>query len=273
LNVIILAGGRMADDFKLASGVEAKALIPLLGRPMVEYSIEAARGCTGVQQVCVVAGEWFLRLAAATRVEHYVPDHGHEVDNLFAALDTLGSDDPTLMLTADTPLITPALLEAFLASLPPEADVGYSFVERERILERFADRRGRSGTTRDAWVFVRLAEGQFTGSSLVYFRPEALRRNEPLLRQVMDARRQAWRLALLIGPLLILRAVLQQLLPTSILSWRDIERRMGELAGCNCVGLVSDQPELAFDVDYPTDIELAGRELRAQGWQEADAAG
>lgn len=276
MNAIILAGGRINEDLRQDREIEAKAQLLLLGRPMVQYAIQAARGCGPLQRVCVVAGEWFRELQAATDVDHFVPEEGDEADNLFAALDALGSDQPTLMLAADSPLVTSPMLEAFLARCPPEADVVYTFVEKHRIMERFADRRGRSGTTKDGWVFVRLAEGQFTGSSLVYFRPKALRRSEELLRRVLDARRQNWRLALIVGPGLIIRAILQQLVPSlpagrqvRILSWHDIQRRMADLAQCNAVGLVSEEPELAFDVDYPTDVELAERELRARGWEQA----
>lgn len=272
MNAIILAGGRIADDLQLDPPVQAKAQILLLGRLMVEYVIEAVRGCAQVERICVVAGDWFPALAAAEKAHHFVPEHGDEADNLYAALDALDSDQPTVMLAADVPLITSEMLSQFLDQCPPEADVVYAFIEKRHILERLGDRRGRSGTTKDGWVFARVAEGQFTGGSLFYFRPQALRRAEALLRQVLEARRHLWRLALIVGPGLILRALLQQFLPMRVLSWHDIVRRMGELAKANCVGVASQQAELAFDVDYPTDVELAERELRAQGWQEAAGA-
>jgi 2-C-methyl-D-erythritol 4-phosphate cytidylyltransferase len=116
---LIVAAGR---GERLGSG-RPKALVPLRGRPMLEYSVQALRGVAAVTRIVVAlpaselgaAPEGVIAVAGGTQRSHSVR----------AALDAAGPDgDPVIVHDAARPLAGVQLFTAALDALAaaPEAD-------------------------------------------------------------------------------------------------------------------------------------------------------
>ena len=112
---IILAAGfgtRMKSD-------QPKVIHPLLGKPLVNYVIEAAKEA-GVAEVCVVVGHGSEQVQAAITdpdVTYAMQSEqlgtGHAV---MMAADFIESEGHTLVLFGDTPLITSETLKSMIAT-------------------------------------------------------------------------------------------------------------------------------------------------------------
>jgi 2-C-methyl-D-erythritol 4-phosphate cytidylyltransferase len=97
-----------------------KAFVPVAGRPMIDWSLRAFRGCACVQAVVVAAPPGLeRRLGAAVRVVDGGATRAESVANALAAVET----EMVAIHDAARPLVTAALVEALVAALAanPEA--------------------------------------------------------------------------------------------------------------------------------------------------------
>jgi 2-C-methyl-D-erythritol 4-phosphate cytidylyltransferase len=113
---LIVAAGR---GERLGSG-RPKALVPLCGRPMLEWSVAALQAVPAVTQIIVALPSEALDAAPAGTVA--VPggvQRSHSVHNALAAC---GDDDVVIVHDAARPLATPELFEQALRELDRHPD-------------------------------------------------------------------------------------------------------------------------------------------------------
>lgn len=241
MDVVILAGGELeVERFQgLEPLVPHKAAVPILGRPMVEWVIAAARSCPAVERIRVVSypelrrPEWELLEAAL------VPEAGSIAGNLRAGLDALPGAGRVLVLSGDLPLVTREALEDLLARAP-DADVVFPYVERQDVLRAFPDRE---------WIFSVTPEGAFTGSAVGLCRPQALLAHWRWVEDLLEARRKKpLELAAMFGFSFLMKLLFCRL------RVRDIETKLSHLLQITGRGYRSPYPELAMDVDKFSDI-------------------
>mgnify|MGYP001049617915 CR=1 FL=1 len=247
IGAVIIGGGTISDPmFREAAGADCKSLITLHDKLMIQWIAEAVKASDSVGEVAVVGPACLADGAMAQVADHVLPEEAHEVDSLLAAVDALDDPDRVLMVSGDTPLLTPEAVDDLVLNAP-KADIVYPSVDKSSVMGRFADRK---------WAFIRTCEGEFVGSSTVLFRPTAFRHHEDMLRRVFDARSDVMALVKMLGIGFALKFAMGQL------SIRDMERRISEVLSVEGRSYVSAYPELAFDVDRPSDIALAEEALR-----------
>ena len=97
MDAIVTAGGILAPDDPLRglTNVEKKALIPLGGRPMISWVLDALRGSGLVDHMAVV-GLKPNELDYEDNQLYFVDPKGGLVDNIFAALDKLQDINPSV---------------------------------------------------------------------------------------------------------------------------------------------------------------------------------
>lgn len=247
VDAAVLAGG--GPEPGLPSGVVNKAFLNVAGRPLVERVVEAVRTTPEVRRLVLVAPPQVPQTVAGL-CDAVVSDQGDLLANVQAALDVLQSSGWVLVCAADLPLLSPRAVSNFLqACAAREADFYYGIVRREDLEGRFPGARK---------TFVRVREGAFTGGSLVLLKPAVVGRVRPVLRQVVEARKNPAGLASLLGPATVLRYMMGRL------SVADVEQRAWELTGLRGVAVVCSDPEVALDLDVgkPENLELVERELR-----------
>ena len=239
---VVLAGGKPGEALATASGVRYKALVPVRGRPMVAYVLEALAACERVSAVHVVAPE---EVAAALPGVRHVADTGSCLGNLTAGGAACEGARFSLVITCDIPFVTAEALAAFIALAEArDVDLAYPIVELGLCNERFPGMRRTS---------LRLREGRFTGGNAVLIRPAFLQRNAGLIEEAFAARKQPLRLARMVGwdlvPRILLASKLPGLLPLSL-----AEERVQRLVGGRVAAIPLAYPEIGADIDKPEDL-------------------
>ncbi|HET7417855.1 MAG TPA: 2-C-methyl-D-erythritol 4-phosphate cytidylyltransferase [Solirubrobacterales bacterium] len=92
-----------------------KAFVPVAGRPMIEWSIEAFRGCDSVHSIVVAAPPGHVGELAGHDVG-VVAGGATRAQSVANALEAVGTEYVAIH-DAARPLLTPALIEALVADL------------------------------------------------------------------------------------------------------------------------------------------------------------
>lgn len=251
--VVILAGySAEVDALAQQAGVRYKALLPIRGRPMLSYVVDAWRE-SGLMRRLVLVGpspDDLPELRPGCPLT-CLPNRGSFVDNLLAALDVLEGAEHFVLSTGDIPLVTAEGLRDFLDRAEASgAGFCYPVVRREVMEARFPGS-GRS--------FRRLVDGDFAGGDVDLISPAVVRNNVDFARTLSAGRKSAWKLVQAMGLGIILRFLVHRL------RIRDLEKQASKILGCECKAIVSPYAEVAMDVDKPHHLEVV---LRATGGVE-----
>lgn len=250
-DAIILAGhSGQPNALTQGTGEPRKALLPIRGRPMVSYVLSAllATGCLRRLVLVGLSRDEIPQLEASVEIT-FLPNGPNVVDNALRAIAALGTDEQILFCGTDLPLLSAeAVLDFIRRAEESGADICYPIVSRDVMEARFPGS-GRS--------YRPMAEGPFAGGDVSLMSPEVIRRNAPFFLQMTASRKNAPRLAAMLGLGFILRYL------THRLRISDVERRVGEILGCTCRAIISPYAEIAMDVDKPQHLEVARRALQA----------
>ncbi|MCS7264849.1 MAG: nucleotidyltransferase family protein [Armatimonadetes bacterium] len=161
--------------------------------------------------------------------------------------------DYLLLCAADMPFVTVESLQIFLeAAFQTGAEIVYLAVPISSLR--------RLGLTEVRRTIARLKEGVFTGGNLFLVKAEVLKNINSIAEKAIRSRKSLWQLGKMAGWRLLLKWLLSHL-PIAgkvfLLSVSELEKRAEELLGCKCKVIISDLPELAFDIDKPEDYKLA----------------
>lgn len=237
MHAVVLAGqsndGRLGDF----ADVSHEALIPIHGRPMVDYVLEALKQSPSIDGLRIVG----------PRVKdgqvHVITPGPTLFDNIERGLRDLAPDDPVVVATSDIPLITPAIVETFLeeAGRLGAVDMVYPIIPQSSILAAWP------GVQR---TYFRFAEGVFTGGNLFLVRPRVASVLRSRAERLLEHRKSPLRLAGDIGYGTLLKFLFGRL------AIPEVEARAGELLGLRGRALIFLHPEVGVDVDKPADLRL-----------------
>ncbi|MBE3589744.1 MAG: NTP transferase domain-containing protein [Firmicutes bacterium] len=244
IGAVVLAGRANQGKLREASEAEWEAWIPIGGRPMVAWVLDALWGAPGVEEVVVVGprppGNG---IDARTR---FLEPGASLVENLRRGAEAAHGEE-LLVATGDVPLITADDVAHFLErARAAGADLAYPIVTREACEAAYP------GVAR---TYVRVGGRRYTGGNLFYLKREALDRVWPFLDRVYAARKRPLTLLPLFGARIALGALLGRV------SIGAIERRVERIAGLRGRAVVTDRAAIAVDVDKPEDLDLARRVL------------
>lgn len=238
VDAVVLAGG----NAKGLAKVPAKGLIPINGRPMVEYVLKALISCNEIDRICVVMP-----------VEHNFGDLSQKVDVVVttgslpavtkAGLDFLKAEEKVLVLSADVPMISPESIADFLSRCKTrEAAFYYPIVRFGESEKRFPDVKR---------TYAKLKEGRFTGGNIALIEPSFIYRNMGVIEHIYELRKKPGQIARFLGFMFLIKFVL------GVLSVGEIEARVGRITNMTCAGIVTPYIEIGIDVDKESDLELA----------------
>jgi len=253
--VVLLAGGSAAEAARIWDvGALNKALLPIGGRPMFHYVVDAWRRAECMTRL-IVAG-----LPAATTPEPevdceviYLSDRGSAVANVLAALEVTRSGGMVAFSSADIPLVTPQAIVHFLEACETSgASLCYPIVERSVMEAQFPG----SGRT-----FRHTLDGDYCGGDIFGLAPEMARANLPFFQALSAGRKSALALARALGPGAMLRLL------TRRLRLSGLERRFSTILGAPCKAIVSPYAEIAMDVDKPHHFDVVNQALTGGEWR------
>lgn len=247
MDCILLAGGTPgpADSLFTHTQGKPKALLQIGQTTMVGHVIEALIEAKSVQNIAVVGIENFDSKRLGYPID-FLPDRGSMIANALAGtewlMQTNQKSNHTLFCTSDIPTITGPIIDRFVASCSPLDFAGYySMVTREVMEERFPN----SGRT-----YVNLDNVFLAGGDLVIARPDLAEANRELLQMIAAGRKQAWKLARIVGALTLLKFLVHRV------SISDMESKAKKVFKQPVKVMVSPDAELAMDVDNADHLAL-----------------
>lgn len=259
VDAVVLAGGLNCGLLQKYSTARSEALIPIGGRPMVEYVVNALKHTAAVRRIAVAGpckdlAPVFSRDPAVLIVE----GGDTAIATLLKGVEALEKfSSPkadafpwVLIATSDIPMITPEAIEDFLRLCQMrEGEVYYPVVRREASEKKYP------GVKR---TYVRLREGSFTGGNLLLVDKRVIARCVPLAEKIVARRKNPLALSQLLGLRFVFKFLLRRL------SLAEAEAKMSALLGVKGVAVVSEYAEVGVDVDKPSDLQLARRLLEAR---------
>lgn len=253
---LLLAGQRPGTDPLAAHfGETWKALVQVRGQTMLSRVARTLLDCRSIDRIIILAqapGELIAKadtawLAREPRIEFQASIAS--ISQSVAAAAGSAAAWPVLVTTADHALLTPQMVEDFVAGVG-DADVAVALVERANLLGRYPG-------NRRTWLKFR--GGAYSGANLFALTGERARAALDLWAGVEQDRKKGWKLVGAFGPLLLLRALTRTVTLEAGLA------AAGRRLGIKARPVVLRQPEAAIDVDKPADHELAESILSARG--------
>lgn len=244
VDAVVLAGGEGAV---IDPTVSVKGLVPVAGKPMVEWVVDCLRDSRTIARIAVVVphdedlGSW------TEKVDHVVVHSGRFIDNLLAGVDAFDGDLDVLVATGDVPALTPEAVDDFVErSVARRAEVSYPLVKKADMEAQFP------GSER---TFVRIEGGPVTGGNMMLLAKSIVHRNRDIGQRLFDTRKSPVRMAKVIGVPFILKLVTGRLRPV------DVEKKLSELLGGRCAAIYTEYASIGADVDKPIDVVVAERVL------------
>lgn len=245
VDAVILAGG---DGEVIDPTCRFKGLVPVAGKPLVEWVVDAFHAASTINEIAVVMptaeglGPW------VDRVDKLVHSDGMFMDNVLAGAASFRIDRPVLVATGDIPLVTPEAIDDLVrASLETEADFTYPMVRREEMERQFP------GSER---TYFRLRSGSHTGGNAMLVNPRLIPAAHDLGQQLFDQRKSTVGMLRIAGLGFVVRFVMGRLEP------QDLAGKIQQLLGGTSAAVVTTHASLAVDVDKPSDLALVERVLR-----------
>lgn len=242
VDAVILAGG---DGAVIDPAVRIKGLVPIAGRPMVEWVVDAMRSAETISDIAVVLptaenlGPW------ADKVDKLVVSDGAFIDNVIAGVDSFRNDRSVLVATGDLPALTAEAIDDYVTrSLSAGADFSYPLVSKAAMEEQFP------GSKR---TYIKLVTGEITGGNMMLLAPSLVRGNREIGQKLFETRKSALKMARVIGFKFIFKLLSGRLDPT------DVEKKMGQLLGGSCSAIYTAHASIGADVDKPVDVVVAER--------------
>lgn len=243
VSVLILAGQRegVIDPLCAAAGVERKAIIPINGKPMIDYVLDAlsAAKLKSPFYVSGFSAEYDKRLTQS-------PTAPGPAGSAYAAL-TDGISFPCLVTTCDHPLLTRDMLDIFVSGAQTSgADFCVGFAEKSIIQPAYPD------VKRTYWNF---SDRPVSGCNLFYVANEKGLAVIEFWKQAQHLRKQPIKLARTVAWGLLFKYLLGRL--TLAEAFGYVSERLNITAAPILIPIA----EAAIDVDKPSDKALVERIL------------
>ena len=238
---LVLAGSRGGiDPVADYAGVSHKGLIELGGETLLARVLNALTAA-GATRIGVSTNDETLAGQLPTGVERIASTPSPSL-SVREAAEVLGT--PLLVTTVDHALLQPHWVRQFLDNIPADADIAV-LMAPEGVVREAAP-----GTKR---TYLRFRDRRYSSCNLFLLRtPRALAAVD-LWRRVEARRKQPLRMALLIGPQMLLGYAL------GLLTLDAAVALVGRRAGVKAAAVMTPYGLAAVDVDKPLDLDLVRR--------------
>jgi GTP:adenosylcobinamide-phosphate guanylyltransferase len=248
---LILAGQRPGTDALAAHfGEEWKALVAIAGEPMLTRVVRTLHQVPEISRI-IVLGQNTEVLAGAVAAGGGATIIASQ-SGISASISAVAGEEaapwPVLVTTADHPLLTPAMVSAFLAGAQG-ADLAVAMVEKQPMLAQFPQ-------SKRTWL--KFSDGHWSGANLFALTGHRVRPALALWAAAEQDRKKAWKLFLHFGPWLAIRAL------TRTIGLGAALERAGRNMGMVARLVPMADPVAAIDVDKPADHALATEILAAR---------
>jgi GTP:adenosylcobinamide-phosphate guanylyltransferase len=195
MDAIVLAGGKSIDDplAELSNG-GLKSMLPMAGKPMVQWVLDAISGSKRIDTVIIIGLDEDSNVHCDKPVIT-MPDAGSLIENIQQGAAKLAELHPqethVVSLSADIPAITPEIIDHLVEIYQKgEVDIYYGVIERSIMEERYP------GSKR---TYTRLKDGEICGGDLNAFSKKAALKPDAIWKDLVRSRKNPLKQAALIG--------------------------------------------------------------------------
>jgi GTP:adenosylcobinamide-phosphate guanylyltransferase len=235
---LVLAGSRGGiDPVADYAGVSHKGLIVLGGETLLARVLKALRGA-GATRIGVSTNDDALAGQLGGEVQRIASTDSPSLSVREGAL-SLGT--PLLVTTVDHALLQPEWVRQFIDSTPADADIAV-LLAPEAVVRAAAPQTKRT--------YLKFRDGRYSSCNLFLLRTPKSLAAVDLWRRVEAHRKQPWRVALLLGPRMLLGYAL------GLLTLDRAVALIGRRAGVKAAAVRTPYGLAAVDVDKPSDLDL-----------------
>jgi CTP:molybdopterin cytidylyltransferase MocA len=252
VDAVVLAGGIPGPQDLLypLTGGQPKALLPIAGKPMVQWVVDALNGSPHVGSLVVVGLPAETRLVYSRPV-HFIPDGPSMLENILNGMHTAQREHPqsshVVLASADIPSITAAMVDwTVTTAMQTDDDLYYSVVEKEVMEKRYP------GSKRS---YVRLSDATVCGGDLNMVRLTTATENTEVWRRLIASRKSALKQAALLGYDLLVLLMLGRI------SLAGAEQMVSKRLRLKGRVMLSPYAEVGMDVDKPFQYDLVRADL------------
>ncbi|MCL6638447.1 MAG: nucleotidyltransferase family protein [Firmicutes bacterium] len=250
VDALVLAGSFNNGPLKDVSPARFEALIPIGGKPMVEYVVEALRASGQIDRIVLVGPPDGLKPLGSGPKTTVAGSAGGIMENIEAGLVHLPGSRRVLLATSDIPLLTGEAVDDFIAGCGDmKGDLYYPIIGREVVEKRFPNTRR---------TYVTLKEGVFTGGNLFLINPAVFRQCMENGRRIIAQRKNPLGLCRLLGLSFVVKFLLR------LVTIAEAQKKVSQLLGIDGRVVLSRFPEVGVDVDKPGDLELVKQAIEAK---------
>jgi len=255
MTTVVLAGGPPDAVSRLQPGVPNKTFVEIAGKALVTRTLEALRAAPSVGYILAVVPPEMYSSPALTLANEKRAAGVHIRESLRSGLEQLPPDEPVLISASDLPILSVACIEEFVAEARAvQADLAYAILERTLHETRFPE-------VPHTWA--RLREGTYCGGGFIAIKPAVYPALARFIEHLGAARKNPLRLASLFGFSVLVKFALRRL------SVADAEAQASRVLRARVRAVISSFPEMAVNVDRPSDVALAERLIKAQALPSA----
>ena len=263
MTAIVLAGDRTkADSLVNHSEANAKAMIDIDGLPMVRRVLNALRSAKVVDKI-FLAGPEEAALNTDQPLADWVakgevnwrPPESSPSTSAYNAMRSLDESESVLLTTADHPLLTPEMVNAFgRQSLADDVDVTVGLAPHALVTEAYP---GIKKTV------LRFSDGEFCGCNLFAFITPEGRRAASFWRKIEQQRKKPLVVIGLLGWSAVIRYRL------GLLSLEEALAKLSKRLGLRIRAVILPYANAAIDVDSISDLMLVKGSLEKAAAQDA----
>lgn len=256
VDALLAAGGESKPNdplYPLTQG-GLKALLPVAGKPMAQWVLDALAGSDCIDRVVIVGLKPEHGLTCGDRPVDYVPGFGNMVDNARAGVERIVQLNPNahyvLWASADIPTIRPEHVNWLVDTCRQFDDEAYyTLIERSVMEARFpASRRS----------YTRLKNLVVCGGDMNLFAARLINGDLALWRKITAARKNVFSQASLVG----LKALF--LLAAGQLTLERAARLVYQRLGIRGRGLICPYAEVGMDVDKRFQYDIVVKDLQGR---------
>ena len=251
IDALVLAGGIPKEGeplFPLTRG-RSKALLPVAGKPMAQWVLDALGAARLVRRAVVVGLDGGLRYP---RELVYVPNHGSMLDNVHAGAETIMRLDPRadriLVVSSDIPTAPGAQIDWVIEQTQAaDDDFSYCVIARQPMERVFPGSR---------CTFYRFRDGEVCGGDMAVISTRLFSMDAGIWQRLTAARKSRVKTAATIGLDVLILFLLRRL------SLDEAVRRASRRLRVRGRAVACPHPELGMDVDKPFQLDMVEEYLR-----------
>jgi GTP:adenosylcobinamide-phosphate guanylyltransferase len=252
MDAIVTAGGIPQPGeplYEYTQGI-CKALLDIAGKPMIQWVLDALEGSQAVERIVVIGLPESSGIGGG-KIADFIPNQGGMVDNIRAGvvrvLDLNPQAHHVLLVSSDIPAITTEMVDWMIkTTMQTDEDVYYSVIERKVMEKRFpASKRS----------YTHLKDLEVCGGDMNMIRSSLITSNSELWERIINARKNVFKQAALIGfdtlILLLLRLI------TLESGVKMVTKRL-KVTGR---AIVCPYAEVGMDIDKPHQLDIIRTDL------------